>query len=232
MQNVKRLPKPNSLKLHGKTWTDALLEQIQISSITGKPVPDSYYNKYKKADIRDALNTMYNNRCCYCESKIGAVDFPHIEHLKPKRSKDGIPPKTFPEFTYDWENLHLACARCNNAKGTKYNYEYPIIDPVFDVPIEDHFMYNLGADGTINWTPRTKRGQTTKDHTNLNRYELGQARYAIFREVLNILVQIKTNPDNPANELVLSDLKLRVSKYSSYGSVIKFYTSQFGFNLS
>lgn len=221
MQNIRRLPKPDSLVKHSEKWTNELLDQIKLSLETGDPVNDSYYNKYNKDDIRDTLNKMYHNRCCYCESKIGIVDFPHIEHRKPKRQNHGVPSTPFPECTYDWDNLHLACQKCNNSKGTKYNYEDPILDSVIDVPIEEHFTYQMGVDGIL-WCPLTERGKTTVKDADLNRTELGKARLDIFSEVFNQLSFIKRNPGNPGNEIAISELEKKANIESSYGSVIVF----------
>jgi uncharacterized protein (TIGR02646 family) len=221
MQNVKRLAKPKVLERNVKNWTKTLLDQIELSKTTGVPVKDTFYNKYNKKEIRDTLNKMYQNRCCYCESKIGIVDFPHIEHRKPKRAKNGIPPVPYPESTYDWDNLHLACQKCNNAKGTQYDIISPILDSVIDIPIESHFTYYLGVDGLL-WTPKTRRGTTTMEHADLNRTELASARLAVFNEVYNQLIMINDMPDNPRNEIVLSELRKRAIGKNSYGSIISF----------
>jgi len=49
------------------------------------------------------------------ESEITHIDYGHIEHFKPK----GTP--AYYEFAVEWNNLLLACGRCNGAenKGAK-----------------------------------------------------------------------------------------------------------------
>ena len=50
----------------------------------------------------------------------GVVAYEHIEHLKPKSK--------YPELAFQWENLHLACQRCNVEKGDRFDEDNPILD--------------------------------------------------------------------------------------------------------
>ena len=125
--------------------------------------------------VKKALNDMYNGYCCYCEGKTGKVDYPHIEHRKPR--------KPFPEDTYDWDNLHLSCVICNTEKGKKWNEIYPILDAVRDIPLSEHFSYNID-DAGIYVIPRTNRGKTTRQHTDLNRDKLLAVRAKLCSKIL------------------------------------------------
>ncbi len=219
MRNVKRLPKPSSLSKNSLNWTKTLLAEIIRCNKCGERVLEKFYSKYNKKDIRDALNKMYDNCCCYCESKLGIVDYSHIEHRKPKR---GTPPNNFPQFCFDWDNLHLSCTRCNVSKGDKFDSTNPILDAIADTNIETHFIYQLGVDSDLLWYPTSHRANTTLKHTDLNRSELAKARLSVFKEVLNQIIAIKANPGNPGNAIVLSELRKKANGHSSYGSVIKF----------
>ncbi|WP_029687032.1 HNH endonuclease [Tatumella saanichensis] len=76
------------------------------------PAPISLSKKvhYDSADVHDALQSCFFGKCYICEIK-EPLDI-NIEHFKPKGSNN--------ERTFDWENLYLSCARCNNIKLTKY----------------------------------------------------------------------------------------------------------------
>ena len=105
------------------------------------PIPDkgqlrTLFNRYGKDDVRYALATMYSDRCCYCEGRIGVVVYGQIEHRQPK--------KLFPEKTFVWENLHWACQPCNVQKGAKWDRCFPILDGVLD-PISHHLTYRIGG---------------------------------------------------------------------------------------
>src|SRR5688572_8793836 len=156
MRNVRRTHKPSSLSRNSTKWTNLLLAEIKRCQVCGESVLDKFYNKYNQKDIRSALNKMYDNCCCYCESKLGLVDYPHIEHRKPKR---GSHINCFPDLCFDWDNLHLACTKCNINKADKFDNIHSILDAVADLNIESHFVYNLVVDGDLLWLHLTKRAE-------------------------------------------------------------------------
>jgi uncharacterized protein (TIGR02646 family) len=60
--------------------------------------------------VRDTLRSMCGEAepCCYCEDSVGV----QVEHIWPK--------SLYPEKTFDWLNLLLACGRCNNTKNAAF----------------------------------------------------------------------------------------------------------------
>src|SRR6185369_5705230 len=137
MKNVKRVPKPAILIEKEAKWTKELMDAVAEYKSTGKPVPPTLIERYRKDEIKDALKRMYsdednNNFCCYCEAKIDVVDYPHIEHRKPKD------PDLFPVDAFNWDNLHLACTKCNTSKSNKWDQVNPILCAVEDNPVNDH----------------------------------------------------------------------------------------------
>ena len=76
-------------------------------------------------------------RCAYCESSIHNAG--HIEHFRRKNKKH------FPELTFDWHNLFLACgssAHCGHYKDRKNAPDYNpnhLIKP--DIHNPDHYLY-------------------------------------------------------------------------------------------
>lgn len=142
MKNVHRPPIPNSLREDSEKWTKDLMTAIANYKKTGKKIPDTVKNRYKQNDVLEALKQMYGDAygayyCCYCESPIEPVSFPHIEHRKPKYMD------LFPNEAFNWDNLHLACETCNVNKGTKWDAKNEILDAVNDVPIEEHLGYRV-----------------------------------------------------------------------------------------
>lgn len=157
---------------------------------------------------------MYRNFCCYCESQVGPVGANQIEHLKPVR--------IFPRRAFQWKNLHLACAACNRAKSKKWNPQYPILDPVTDVPIGQHLDYAFSETG-VRQTWLTERGHTTVDHPKLNRPKLREARGCVFFGVLevirNIRLRLKADPGDFEAANKREELEERYS--GEYGSMIE-----------
>lgn len=70
---------------------------------------------YNTPEVTAALMEMFHGKCYICENR--QVTSYQIEHLKPHHGNE--------ELKYDWDNLFLSCAHCNNSKLDKFD---PIID--------------------------------------------------------------------------------------------------------
>ena len=70
---------------------------------------------YNTPEVNAALREMFHGKCYICENK--QMTSYQIEHLVSHRGNA--------DLKYDWNNLFLACAHCNNTKLDKYE---PIID--------------------------------------------------------------------------------------------------------
>lgn len=70
------------------------------------------YSTAKKVWIRTKLSSEQNHKCCWCGcttvEENGKKNSATIEHILPK-SQGG---------TYDFENLAMACSKCNNERKT------------------------------------------------------------------------------------------------------------------
>lgn len=78
---------------------------------------------YNTPQVNAALREMFHGKCYICENR--DVTSYQIEHLKPHRGNA--------DLKYDWNNLFLSCAHCNNTKRDKYD---PIIDCTRENPEE------------------------------------------------------------------------------------------------
>lgn len=86
--------------------------QKAIESLEEAKIRKSSYNT---PEVNTALQEMFHGKCYICENK--EITSYQIEHLNPYH-KDI-------DLKYDWNNLFLSCAHCNNTKLNKYE---PIID--------------------------------------------------------------------------------------------------------
>lgn len=77
-------------------------------------------SQYNTENVNLALMEIFHGKCYICESK--SITSIQIEHLIPHRGNE--------DLKYDWNNLFLACAHCNNIKSDKY-------DPIIDCTKED-----------------------------------------------------------------------------------------------
>lgn len=165
MRKLTKGPRPSVLSTSGDRLRDEYLEATREGqSSTPKP--------WQHPEIRRGLEDETNSRCVYCDSEIRSVAFPNIEHYRPRAR--------FPELVVEWDNLTLACPRCNNAKRAKWNDELPFVNPFFEEP-EDHIVF-VGpiAKG------KSPRGEYTVLEIDLNAFEVVQARDQQIEAALNI----------------------------------------------
>ncbi len=219
MRNVTRGPLPDTLRKYSKKWKNELLEEIKKSKLTGEKVPDKYYNQYKQDDVKEELKRMYGDGdfcyCCYCESIIDDVSYEHIEHRMPKnKTKDKYPKKTF-----DWDNLHLSCEKCNINKGKQYGEQHPILDATKD-SIKEHLGYTVSYTGKgVYRETLTERGTTTVKHTDLDRGTLRIARLKVYHATIMAIKEIIRLGDDP--RVYTKTKMLRDKSQEEHGSLIE-----------
>lgn len=83
---------------------------------------------YNHKDIKNKLETIYNQKCGYCESKVAHAASLQVEHYRPKKKIDPkdekLPNDGYYWLAAEWSNLLLSCPACNQ-KGAKGN-RFPI----------------------------------------------------------------------------------------------------------
>ncbi len=76
-------------------------------------IDEDLYNKYyKKEDVKQALKSLYHQKCAFCESKVEQLQ---VEHFRPK--------SVYYWLAYSWDNLLLACPNCNVYKSQTFEIE-------------------------------------------------------------------------------------------------------------
>lgn len=161
------------------------------------PKPLDEKTNYKHPTNKAALAQAGFGKCMYCEVKILDTQYGDVEHIKPKDK--------FPELEFEWSNLGLSCAVCNNNKNNYYCEESRIIDPYVDEPSD--FLYP--GDALIFAKGWESVGGDTIDLIKLNRTPLVEKRAHRAQEVSNLVEKIRTRPsDNlraAAIDLVLDE---------------------------
>lgn len=100
------------------------------------------HKSYNTQEVNDALFEMFHRKCYLCENN-ECMSY-QIEHLRPHKGNI--------ELKYDWNNLFLSCAHCNQIKSTKYE---PILDcSQIDVDLKIAFRKKgyFGTDETYEFT--------------------------------------------------------------------------------
>jgi hypothetical protein len=73
---------------------------------------------YKEPDVVTALNTLFHNKCAYCEGKITSTGPIDVEHFRPKGKIDGD--ADHPGYWWlatEWTNLLASCIDCNRGRN-------------------------------------------------------------------------------------------------------------------
>lgn len=131
-----------------------------------------------KQQIRDALTLMQGRHCAYCERLRKDEE---IEHFRPKNR--------FPQLTFEWSNLFLACKfedSCGKHKDHAVRNYSPddLIDPCIDDPDEFLKFYSDGHVQPVRGASPEKehRAKETIRVFNLNSPSLVNARRNFLRQ--------------------------------------------------
>jgi uncharacterized protein (TIGR02646 family) len=208
MIKVHRVDKPDILKKKATEWTQNLLY-----------APDRRQrrkteNKYRHKEIKGSLTSMFHEKCAYCESKISHIDYGHIEHYRPK--------SRFPQLTFEWSNLLLACGVCNGARYKGDNFpdvsqNGPLVNPCDDEPPQ-HFHFHYDARCRIaSVYGVTPRGKTTETLLGLNRRELRAYR---SRQIAKLYVLAQYARTDPEAKLLFEEAKKDSAEYAAFARIL------------
>ncbi len=200
MIKIQKQQCPNILIENKESWTEELLNYIR----DGIKPPDSIAQRYKHADIKQALREDSFEKCIYCESKVTPTYFGDVEHLKPK--------KHYPQFTFEWSNLGFVCAKCNNKKRDKYDDQLPHINPYLENPSD--FLIAVGP--FIYHKPNKKRGEITGKDLELNRSGLIEMRIERIDSIRNLLDRYKSEKNPSLKEILLNEIKTETAENKPY----------------
>ena len=79
---------------------------------------------YAHNSVKEKLQEIYQRKCAYCESRIGASSFGRVEHYRPKnRLKDDERHTGYYWLAYEWSNLLWSCEICNSRKSNQFPIE-------------------------------------------------------------------------------------------------------------
>lgn len=210
MIRVIRTQKPALLAVKEVSWKKAI--RLASTDAARKNAQD----KYKHEDIKNALIEMFHGKCAYCESDITHIDYGHMEHFKPK----GTP--AYYDLAVDWDNLLLACGRCNGAenKGSKFplaNEGGPLVNPVKEEPTR-HLRFDFDPNLKIaNVLGTSKRGETTQNTLGLNRRELLEHRSKFVRKLW--VIAVRYHEDAAAREIIDAAI-CPEQEYSAFARVL------------
>lgn len=201
MKRVKKNPLPRSLEQFSSDWTE---EYKRSPAKLSKKEKDKFRRYYHKVDIKESLAGEAYNKCVYCESKIVATQFWHVEHI--------LPFDKYRALAYEWTNLVLACQLCNNHKG---NYDGPFVHPINDDPEIHIEYYSYFAKG------KSHHGTRTIDVTNLNRAGLIERRIEEYKSLARLIQMYKVAPPGKLKDTAIEIIRDRVKNDREFSTALR-----------
>jgi len=83
---------------------------------------DKIKNLYNHEEVKKILNSLYHNKCAYCEGLANnAKSGTEMDHYRPKNGIKGINNhKGYYWLGYEWTNLLPTCEKCNGKKSNQF----------------------------------------------------------------------------------------------------------------
>lgn len=111
---------PEKLIKNGTAQTKIDIEEYSNNKLkydSGASKFEALSTIYNSDIVRETLEAIQKNKCCYCETKSTRSNS-DVEHFRPKAaySSDFKGKSMYPGYfwlAYDWDNLFLACQVCN-----------------------------------------------------------------------------------------------------------------------
>jgi 5-methylcytosine-specific restriction endonuclease McrA len=125
------------------------------------------YNHNRIHLFRETLLEEFQNRCAYCNSKLGLTSPPEIDQFYPK--------SIYPKRANQLENLLLCCSVCNRNKANSFPVDKDGL-PLLLNPRFDNFADHIKIEKDGKATAITERGKTTIEILKLNRNALVEER--------------------------------------------------------
>jgi hypothetical protein len=202
MRNLEKAPKPGVLVANEVRWLEEFLADRDNKT-------KKY--RYRDAEIKAALKAETNEKCVYCESKIGHNTPGDIEHKIPT-SKD-------PAKHFTWGNLTIACGECNRRKNDFYREHDGFLDPYVD-DVESLLEHHGPI---VAWRAGEVRGEIAVKMLELSsaaRTSLVQRKIEKFSELHHLLERYNSEQPGVLKELLLRQLKTMASRSSEYSAMV------------
>jgi uncharacterized protein (TIGR02646 family) len=207
MIRINKSNEPAILQNNKTAWTTELLGFIGRN----EKVPDNVSNRYNNDEVKTLLKNDCKNKCMYCESLVSHVSYEHIEHIKPKAKTK------FPDLTFEWSNLGLACPVCNMNKGDEFDANLPFINPYIEDP--SLFIFALGH--IIYHKPGNQRGEVTKRLLKLNRPELIERRFERLESIFRLIDKYHSETNPILKQAIGEEIEIEVQDDKPYSLCAK-----------
>ncbi len=194
----RRVPSPLKPDLVGVARAQIYEFYGQPPEIRNKQKLDLKNRSMILQQAREGLVQLFQNKCCYCESELGASSRGEIDLFRPYSDASNISgggsSDHYGWLAAEWDNLYIACPACSRAKRSFFPIENErakvltpleevrqveralLVDPCFDDPAKHLRFTETGYVDAI-----SPKGEVTIKVINLNRPGLVRARLEVWR---------------------------------------------------
>jgi hypothetical protein len=205
VRNVAKLPEPSILTERKEEWESAL--SVNPS--------DTNKNRYRHQEIKQTLLTETNNKCVYCESKIGHNCPGDIEHKIPKSKRI--------DLIFEWDNMTIACSECNRRKDEYYDPDCMFLDPNTDDV--ENLVQHVGP--LVFNRPGNERSEITVRILELNsltgRAKLIDRKVEKLETIKNLVERIATVNNPTLRSFLYEELTQSYDISSEFSGMVKTY---------
>jgi hypothetical protein len=180
----------------------------------GEEIPASLKDAYRNDAVKELVKRETNEKCLYCESKIGHVYYGDVEHILPK--------SVFPDLTFDLTNLSYACSICNNKKKDYHDPDLFLINPFIDDP----YVEFIALGPLIKGKPGRDRATLTELRLELNRPELFERRKERIERLHNLAGTYMKAPSDTMRALLEDQLRQEATDDCEYTFVVRDYLAR------
>lgn len=218
-----------------------LTNELKTSFENGKRKFDFDSAVYGGKTVKNALIKIQHNKCCFCESSLHA-QHGDVEHFRPKggwvqKEKDKLSSVGYYWLAYDWDNLFLACQKCNqtfkknyfpleNPDGRALNHTHDIskelhliINPSIDNP-QDHLLFKKEV-----VTSKTAKGEETIKRTAIDQEPFEEDRRTCYQTIDLLITCLKLFNNNqissPDAQTILASIKELVHPQKPYYAMLR-----------
>ncbi len=186
----------------------------------GTPLPKRIAGGYRHRDVKGSLRAETHEKCAYCESRFNAVYFGDVEHI--------IPVDAHEHLRFNYHNLTIACAICNNNKRHYYNPAAPVFSP-YDARVDTDIV----AVGALMWHRNgSADGRRTIELLKLNRAELLEKREEKLKRVSDIADRYIAEPPGAIRDSYFDQVVKEAEADSEYARTVRdFLAAAYGIHL-
>lgn len=189
MRPLTKLGKPQVLVTNERRWTD---EYVAATTSAERKKRE----KWGHPDIRATLTAETVGKCAYCESTIGHVSYPNVEHIIPKAKRA--------DLAHEWNNLTSACEKCNGAKSDYYDESLAVLSPYEDSVEQRLIFYG----DFVDWVEDDDRGEVTVKQLRLNRIDLVHERVKRLAEIREMYERWRTTPEGAKRTVLAAAIRI------------------------